>query len=72
MKSILYLHGFASSPDGRKVTALKALQYYVLLGRRVRYLDVLNVVVVQNSVSNFVATGAGIASSCNIEHSLKS
>ena len=25
MKSILYLHGFASSPDGRKVTALKAL-----------------------------------------------
>ena len=44
------------------MTALKALQYYVLLGRRVRYLDVLNVVVVQNSVSNFVATGAGIAS----------
>src|SRR5438552_7856664 len=25
MRSILYLHGFASSPDGRKVRALKAL-----------------------------------------------
>ncbi|MFZ5881189.1 MAG: lysylphosphatidylglycerol synthase transmembrane domain-containing protein [Chloroflexota bacterium] len=44
------------------LTLLKALQYYFLLGRRVDYPQVLNIVVVQNAVSNFIATGAGIAS----------
>ncbi|GAB4415239.1 MAG: hypothetical protein Kow002_00170 [Anaerolineales bacterium] len=44
------------------LTVLKAMQYYVLLGRKVKYPSVLNVVVVQNAVSNFIATGAGIAS----------
>ncbi len=44
------------------LTLLKALQYYFLLGRRVDYPQVLNIVVVQNAISNFIATGAGIAS----------
>ena len=44
------------------LTLLKAFQYYFLIGRRVGYSQVLNIVVVQNAVSNFIATGAGIAS----------
>ena len=44
------------------LTLLKALQYYFLIGRRVEYPQVLNIVVVQNAISNFIATGAGIAS----------
>jgi len=44
------------------LTLLKAFQYYFLIGRSVGYLQVLNIVVVQNAVSNFIATGAGIAS----------
>ena len=44
------------------LTVLKAMQYYILFGRKVTYPNVLNVVVVQNAVSNFIATGAGIAS----------
>jgi uncharacterized membrane protein YbhN (UPF0104 family) len=44
------------------LTLLKACQYYFLVGRRVGYPQVLNIVIVQNSVSNFIATGAGIAS----------
>ncbi len=44
------------------LTLLKALQYHFLLGRRVGYPQVLHVVVVQNAVSNFIATSAGIAS----------
>ncbi len=44
------------------LTLLKALQYYFLLGRRVDYPQVLNIVVVQNAISNFIATSAGIAS----------
>lgn len=44
------------------LTLLKAFQYYFLIGRSVDYLHVLNIVVVQNAVSNFIATGAGIAS----------
>jgi uncharacterized membrane protein YbhN (UPF0104 family) len=43
-------------------TLLKALQYYFLINRRVGYPQVLNIVVVQNAVSNFIATSAGIAS----------
>lgn len=44
------------------LTLLKALQYYFLLGRQVAYSRALHVVVVQNAVSNFIATSAGIAS----------
>ncbi|HVN16441.1 MAG TPA: lysylphosphatidylglycerol synthase transmembrane domain-containing protein [Anaerolineales bacterium] len=44
------------------LTLLKASQYYFLIGRRVDYPQVLNIVVVQNAISNFIATGAGIAS----------
>lgn len=44
------------------MTMLKALQYYYLIEPRVEYPHVLNVVVIQNAVSNFIATGAGIAS----------
>lgn len=44
------------------LTLLKALQYYYLISPRVEYPRVLNVVVIQNTVSNFIATGAGIAS----------
>ena len=43
-------------------TALKALQYYLFLKSDIHYLQMLNIVVIQNIVSNFVATGAGIAS----------
>lgn len=44
------------------LTLLKTLQYYFLIGRRVDYPQVLNIVVVQNAISNFIATSAGIAS----------
>ncbi len=44
------------------MTVLKALQYYVLIGRKIAYPSMLNIVVVQNTVSNFIATGAGLAS----------
>ncbi len=44
------------------LTVLKALQYYFLIGRHVDYPQVLNIVVVQNAISNFIAAGAGIAS----------
>lgn len=44
------------------LTLLKALQYYFLIGRRADYPRVLNIVVVQKTISNFIATSAGIAS----------
>ncbi len=44
------------------LTLLKALQYYFLIGRRVDYPQVLNIVVVQNAISNFIANSAGIVS----------
>jgi uncharacterized protein (TIRG00374 family) len=44
------------------LTALKAFQYFVLLRGRVTYLQVLNVIILQNAVSNFLASSAGIAS----------
>lgn len=56
------------------LTILKALQYYFLIGRRVGYDQVLHVVIIQNAVSNFIATGAGIASYLTlfrVEHGLK-
>jgi uncharacterized membrane protein YbhN (UPF0104 family) len=56
------------------LTFLKALQYYFLLGRRVSYPEVLHVVIVQNAISNFIATSAGIASYLTLfrmEHDVK-
>lgn len=44
------------------LTLLKSLQYYYLIGKRVGYAEVMNIVVIQNATSNFVATSAGIAS----------
>jgi len=44
------------------LTAFKAFMYHVLLQQDTQYLRVLNVIVLQNAVSNFFATGAGIAS----------
>jgi uncharacterized membrane protein YbhN (UPF0104 family) len=56
------------------LTALKALQYYFLLGRDVPYPEVLNIVVIQNVISNFLTVSAGIASymaSLRVEHGVK-
>ena len=44
------------------MTMMKAVQYYVLSGRQGTYPRVLSIVVVQNAITNFIATGAGIAS----------
>ena len=44
------------------MTMMKAMQYYMLSGRRTLYRRVLSIVVVQNVVTNFIAAGAGIAS----------
>ncbi|MFT3892230.1 MAG: lysylphosphatidylglycerol synthase transmembrane domain-containing protein [Anaerolineales bacterium] len=56
------------------LTALKALQYYLLLGEGIPYPEVLNIVVVQNTISNFLTVSAGIASylaSLRVEHGVK-
>ena len=56
------------------LTVLKALQYYILLGEGVSYLEILNIVVVQNVITNFLTAGAGIASyiaSLRVEHGVK-
>ncbi len=44
------------------MTMMKAAQYYILSGRQASYSRVLSIVVVQNVITNFIATGAGIAS----------
>lgn len=44
------------------LTLLKALQYHFLIRESVSYPQVLNVVVMQNAVSNYLASGAGIIS----------
>jgi uncharacterized membrane protein YbhN (UPF0104 family) len=44
------------------MTLVKADQYHLLLGGVTRYRDVLRVVIWQNTISNFIATSAGIAS----------
>ncbi len=44
------------------MTMMKAIQYYMLSGRQAPYLRVLSIVIVQNVITNFIATGAGIAS----------
>lgn len=56
------------------LTLLKALQYYILLGEGVSYPEILNIVVVQNTISNFLTVSAGIASylaSLRVEHGVK-
>jgi uncharacterized membrane protein YbhN (UPF0104 family) len=42
--------------------AVKAMQYYYLLGKRLPYPRILEIVILQNALMNFVATAAGIAS----------
>jgi len=52
----------------------KALQYRIVIGKEVTYPQVLNVVVMQNVVSNFLASSAGIASYVallRMEHGVK-
>jgi uncharacterized protein (TIRG00374 family) len=44
------------------MTMMKAVQYYILTGRQVPYPRVLSIIVTQNVITNFIATGAGIAS----------
>jgi len=44
------------------MTLLKALQYYVLIGKKGAYWNVFRITVWQNAISNFIATSAGIAS----------
>jgi uncharacterized membrane protein YbhN (UPF0104 family) len=42
--------------------AIKAAQYYYLIGKKLPYSRILEVVVLQNALMNFVTTAAGIAS----------
>ncbi len=52
----------------------KALQYKIVIGREVTYARVLNVVAMQNVVSNFLAASAGVASYVallRVEHGVK-
>lgn len=44
------------------MTLVKALQYWVLLGRQTSYRKTLKIVIIQNALTNFVANTAGIAS----------
>ncbi len=44
------------------LTILKAFKYQILLQQNTQYLRVLNVVVLQNAISNFFANSVGIAS----------
>lgn len=44
------------------LTVLKALQYHTLIGGRMEFPRVLGVVVLQNGITNFLTTAAGIAS----------
>ncbi len=50
------------------ITLLKALQYYILIDRQVNYSAVLNIVVTQNAISNFIATSVGIISYLTMFH----
>ena len=42
--------------------AIKAAQYYFLIGKKLPYHRILEIVILQNALMNFVATAAGIAS----------
>lgn len=41
---------------------IKTYQYYLFIGRKLNYFRLLEIVVIQNALMNFVATAAGIAS----------
>ncbi len=43
------------------ITLLKALQYHLLMRKNASYAQVLNLIIWQNAVSNYLLTGAGIA-----------
>lgn len=56
------------------LTVLKALQYHVLMPGRLGYPQILNVIIWQNAVSNFLLAGAGIAAyitMTRVEHDVK-
>jgi len=56
------------------LTLLKALQYYVLMRNELTYLQVLNVIIWQNAISNFFLAGAGIITyitMARMEHEMK-
>lgn len=56
------------------LTFLKALQYYVLMRGKLTYPQVLNVIIWQNAVSNFLVAGAGVAAYITLtrlEHEVK-
>lgn len=56
------------------LTFLKALQYHILMRNELTYAQVLNVIVWQNAVSNFLLAGAGILTyitTARIEHDVK-
>lgn len=56
------------------LTLLKSVQYYYLNGKGVSFLGVLNVVVMQNVITNYFASTAGIASYLAVfkaEHGVK-
>lgn len=56
------------------LTLLKTFQYQVLLRGKITYPQILNVVVLQNAVSNYLASSAGIASYLTllrVEHNVK-
>lgn len=44
------------------MTLVKASQYHLLIGGSIKYKNVIRIVIWQNTISNFVASGAGIAS----------
>jgi uncharacterized membrane protein YbhN (UPF0104 family) len=44
------------------MTMMKTVQYHLLSGRQTPYARLLSIVVIQNAITNFIATGAGIAS----------
>jgi uncharacterized membrane protein YbhN (UPF0104 family) len=56
------------------LTLSKALQYYVLMRNEWTYAQVLNVIIWQNAVSNFLLAGAGILTyitTARLEHDVK-
>jgi uncharacterized membrane protein YbhN (UPF0104 family) len=48
--------------------ASKSFQYWILLSKRIPYARMLNVVIMQNTLSNFVTNSAGIASYLTMLH----
>lgn len=56
------------------VTLLKTLQYYILMRRELSYSQVLNLIIWQNTISNYFLTSAGIVTyitMTRMEHEIK-